>query len=94
MESRVKIKLGGVYMRTVRSESHLYEFIPVTVPERDFHSGTKTHSDVVSRPYKFSSQREITLPEVWKGLLAPYVVFYNRSNFYNNCQNFGTLIGS
>ena len=84
------MKLWGVYMRTVRSESHLYELIPVTVPERDFHSGAK----VVSRPYKFSSQREITIPEVWKGLLAPYVVFYNRSNFYNNCQNFGTLIGS
>ena len=38
--------LGGVYMIPARL-SFRYEFTPVAVLERDFHSGTKTHSDVM-----------------------------------------------
>ena len=30
-----------------QSESYRCEFTPVSVPERDSHSGTKTHSDVM-----------------------------------------------
>ena len=40
-----------VYMISAQNlipdESYRREFTPVTVPGRDFHSGTKTHSDVM-----------------------------------------------
>ena len=44
-----------------RSESYRCEFTQVTVQERDFYSGSKTHSDVMSRLYICSFRYEITL---------------------------------
>ena len=44
-----------------QSESYRCEFTPVTVPGRDFHSGSKTHSDVMLTRFGCSLQHETTL---------------------------------